>query len=206
MKYFILPTCYIAFNAKAGSSTLACAIVKTYYPDIETKIIEDHQKQLSVFSNDFVKKLPKSFTNNALNSFGVWQRICPQTDTPDKLVLLPIRNPIERFKSSVAQFNLDVDEALNALENETKVLWRNIEICLTTNVHFKLQSELITTETKIYKFPEQLNQLAIDAGLNLPLPIINQNKQEKPKLSIKQIERIEKYYLEDKQLYDRRNT
>jgi hypothetical protein len=203
MSYFILPTCNIAFNAKVGSSTLAYAIVKHFYPEIEAKIVSDHRAQLSQFSADFIKTLPKSFTNHALDSLGVWQRICPQTKTPNKIVLLPIRDPVERFRSSITQFAFDADQALDALENGTEILWGETLIRPSSNIHFNFQNKLIIAgKTKFYMFPKQFNQLANDAGLPLPLPTMNKTEHKKPVLTREQINRINLYYAEDVILYD----
>jgi hypothetical protein len=199
MRYFILPTCCIAFNAKVGSSTLACSIVRNFYPEIEAKIFLDHQKFLATFSNIV---LPESFTNKPLESFGVWQRICPQTEKPDKIILLPIRDPIERFRSSIAQFEFDVDQALDSLENKTEILSKEVSILLENDVHFYVQSKFIVKgQTKLFVFPDQLRQLTIDAGLVWPLPKINKTKNKKPILTTKQIYRIKQYYDDDVNLY-----
>lgn len=200
MKYFTLPTCHIPFNAKVGSSTLACAIVKKFYPEIETKILLEHEEFLSKYSPNFFSKLPKSFTENPMLSFGIWQRICPQTDTPDKMVLLPVRDPIKRFISSVSLFNFNVNEVLDSLENNKDILWEEKLMPVNNDIHFVFQHNFIMD--KLYKFPEHLKQLAIDAGLSLPLPIINKTKQKKPTLDKKQIERVKSYYKEDFVLYN----
>ena len=38
MRYFITPKYDVAFNPKVGSSTLARAIVRDFYPEVEAKI------------------------------------------------------------------------------------------------------------------------------------------------------------------------
>lgn len=189
MEYFILPSCYIAFNYKAGSSTLACATIKFFYPEIEEKTRAEHNALYAKFPVEFWDKLPPSFSEDPFNSFGIWQRLCPKTTTPDKVVFLPVRDPVERFRSATAQSKINVDQILDSLPND--------------DVHFSFQSDLVVPNmTKLYKFPEQLDVLAVDAGLPLPLPNLNKNKEQKPILSEKQINKIKSYYSEDVKLFE----
>lgn len=192
-KFFILPECYIAFNAKVASSSLARMIIRDCYPELESKI-QNAAYPVGKGANDVQ-----------------WQGFCPRTDAPEnKPILLFVRDPIERFKSAIAQFNgIDVDEVLNALNvggyiNFTRMDNHCIRIYPQNNIHFTLQSKFIIPNCviKLYKFPEHLDDLIVDAGLSLSLVTINQAKHEKPVLTTEQESKVLAYYANDKILFD----
>lgn len=206
MRYFKLPKCHIAFNAKVGSSTLACAIVKQYYPEKLKKTLDDHEKLWSQFPQKFKDSLPESFQkmlkNEKLDSVAFWQNICPYSNNPDTVVLLPVRDPIIRFTSTVAYLEIEPEKAIKALENDENVVLEKTSVNLRKNTHFLTQSSLIKPITKIYKFPDELEKLCKDAELNWPLEKVNEGKFQKPILSNEIIERVKKYYFEDVKLYE----
>lgn len=192
-KYFVLPTCYIAFNAKVGSSSLARAIIRDFYPEIEAQL------QRAAFP---VGKNPDNTQ---------WQGQCPATDAPDKQVLVLIREPIARFRSAIAQFNnVDVDLVLAAMGTNGTVDHSTVNNRISKlnpgqNIHFSHQNSLLQVKdviVKLYKFPDHLDNLAAEAGLTLPLPIINEAKREKPTLTQEQESRILSYYAKDKEIFD----
>ena len=206
MRYFKLPKCHIAFNAKVGSSTLACAIVKQYYPEKLKKTLDDHEALWARFPQKFKDSLPESFQkmlkNEKLDSVAFWQNICPYSKDPDTKILLPVRDPIIRFASTVAYLEIEPEKAIKALENNENVVLEKTSINLRKNTHFLTQSSLIRTNTDFYKFPEQLEQLCKDAKLNWPLEKVNEGKFQKPILSDNVIERVKKYYHDDVELYN----
>lgn len=206
MRYFKLPKCHIAFNAKVGSSSLACAIVKQYYPEKLKKTLDDHEKLWSRFPQTFKDSLPESFQkmlkNDKLDSVAFWQNICPYSNEPDTKILLPIRDPITRFASTVAYLEIDAEKAIRALENNENVVLEKTSVNLRKNTHFLTQSSLIKTNTSFYKFPDDLEQLCKDAELNWPLEKVNEGKFKKPILSEETIERVKKYYFEDVKIYE----
>jgi len=205
MRYFKLPKCHIAFNAKVGSSTLACGIVKQYYPEELKKALDDHERIWSRFSQNFKDSLPESFQkmlkNEKLDSIAFWQNICPYSKDPDTVVLLPIRDPIVRFASTVAYLEIAPEKAIKALENDENVVLEKISINLRKNTHFLTQSCLIKPITKLYLFPDELEKLCKDAELNWPMEKVNEGKFEKPKLSEDIIKRVKSYYSEDVKLH-----
>lgn len=206
MRYFKLPKCHIAFNAKVGSSTLACAIVKQYYPEKLKKTLDDHEELWSKFPQNFKDSLPESFQkmlkNEKLDSVAFWQNVCPFSKEPDTVVLLPIRDPIVRFASTVAYLEIDAEKAIKTLEDNTNVVLEKTSVNLRKNTHFLTQCSLIKPNTKFYLFPNQLEQLCKDAELNWPLEKVNEGKFKKPILSDNIIERVKKYYHDDIKLYN----
>ena len=185
MRYFITPKYDVAFNPKVGSSTLARAIVRAFYPEVEGKI----------------QKAAYPAGKNPDNS--QWQSLCPNTETPERPVILLVRDPALRFRSAMAQFRLtDVDAAMDSLENGTPIPLARAVRPLHENVHFQRQSALAAGTTKLYRFPDDLDAAAVEIGLSLPLPIINEATDEKPALTPEQEERVRSYYAADVALYE----
>lgn len=205
MKYFVLPTCNIAFNAKVGSSSLACAAVKKFYPDRLKKVLEDYEKTWSQFSQEFKDSLPESFQkmfrNDKLDSVSFWQNICPITNNPVGKTLLAFREPVTRFASTVAYLEMDAEKTITILENDECAVVDKASVKLRTNVHFAPQFPLINSETTIYKFPDRLKDMCLDADLDWPMETVNEGKNKKPVLTDKQIERIKAFYAEDVKIF-----
>ena len=201
MRYFILPTCCIAFNAKVASSSLACSIVKKYYPDRLQKVLDDHEAIWSRFSQGFKDSLPdsfqKMFKNDKLDSVSFWQNVCPTTQFPDKPVMIAFRDPVERFASTVAYLEVEPEKALKTLEDDGKIVLEKTLIRLSTNTHFLAQCSLIRVGARIYRFPDQIQKMCSEAGLDFPLEYVNQGKNPKPELSQSQIGRLKKIYAAD---------
>jgi len=206
MQYFVLPKCFIAFNAKVGSSALACAIVNKYYPHLLKESLDEYYRTWSQFTPEFIDTLPEAFRKlvreDKLDTFAFWQNICPRTKNPDGLVLLPIRDPVERFISTVAYFNMEAEKTLDALENDGEGVIYKLPINLKSNQHFWAQNILATKNTKYYKFPSQLEQLCKDAELDYPIRKVNEGEYIKPVLTKEQIDRVKKFYAEDVSLYE----
>ena len=175
-KYFkINDTTGLAVILKAGSSTFGKAVVDAYHPD--------------------VSGMPISFPDDSLgeNRLG-WQGVCPRVENPQNSYAA-IREPIDRFRSALAQINLtDVDAVLDGLEAGERV-----------NAHLHFQQDKIQDGTKLYKFPSDLEQLASDLGLEYPLPQINEGavtNPPKPELTSEQEARVVAHYADDIALFD----
>ena len=203
MQYFVLPHCCVAFNAKVASSALASSIVRKYHPERLQKALNDYEKNWSQFSQEFKNSLPESFQkmfrNDMDNSISFWQNLCTITKNPEKPVLLAFRNPVDRFVSGVTYLQQNVDKILKGLEDDDeKFILEKVPMNIRKNTHFIKQSWLICEgKTKIYRFPDQLEQLCKDADLDWPLKKINETKYEKIELSEEQISRVKLYYAED---------
>lgn len=205
-QYFVLPNCCIAFNAKVASSSLACSIVRKYYPERYQQAVDDYNNTWSKYSQKFKDSLPESFQTmfktDFENSKTFWQNVCLRTRNPDKKVLLLVRDPIARFASTCAYMQKDAEQVLQALENNTKMVLEILECNVRTNTHFLPQHIYMDENCKAYKLSEQLEQMCHDAGLDYPLPKINEGKYEKPVLTDDQIERVKNYYKQDFDLYN----
>jgi hypothetical protein len=188
MRYFITPNYSLAFIPKSGCSTLSRAVIKAFqFSDNET--IENGAYPSG-----------KTADNSMLQSFANKEKY------PSKPILAMVRNPIERFRSAVAQFQTtDVDAVINSLVNGSTFIADGIrgrEINASTNPHFKPQIMWVNSTTKLYKFPEHLNEASIEIGFILPLPQINAAHFQKPTLTEQQNAILESYYAEDIVLFN----
>lgn len=206
MQYFVLPHCCVAFNAKVASSALASAIVRKHHPDRLEKALFEYEKKWSQFSDEFKASLPEGFQrmfrSDMNDSISFWQNLCTITRNPELPVLLLVRNPVDRFLSGSSYLSQDIDKLLTGLEkDDEEYVLESLPIKITKNTHFIKQSWLIKGDTRLYRFPDQLEQFCLDAGLDWPLQRINEGKNVKPILTEEQIKRIESYYAEDVELF-----
>jgi hypothetical protein len=116
-----------------------------------------------------------------------------------KDILLPVRNPVERFTSAIWQVNknkpLTVDEALDCLENGRPL-----------DGHFKRISDILECcegcrSVKLYRFPDHFQEMIKDAGLNYTDTRKNAST-DKPILTNSQAERVAEYYKNDMNLFN----
>jgi len=180
--YFLTPNYSVALNAKAGSSTLARAIIAAFHPE------QEHLIQTAAYPEG---KGPD--TNQV-------QWLCPKEKEPSKPVVLIVREPVGRFRSAIAQTNLtDVDAALTALETNGEVQFPRRMRKLREDVHFRYQHEKLNGGT-VFRL-EDLDEAATFIGLTLPLPTINEASRPKPDLTPEQEARVLAYYADDAALY-----
>lgn len=170
------------------------------------KAMDDWNNTWSKIPQTLKDSLPESFQiefkTDFENSKTFWQNVCLRTDKPEKKVLLAVREPVARFASTCAYMESDVEETLVALENKSKMVLDQHLCFVHRNTHFLPQHIYMGDNCKAYKFPEQLQQMCEDAGLNWPLPKINEGIFKKPQLTLQQVERIKKVYAEDVKLYE----
>jgi len=188
MSYFITPNYSVAFIPKSGCSTISRAVIKAFQTE----------EELLITSASYpVGKNPDN---------SMWQGFVKREKYPSKPILAMIRNPIERFRSAMAQFHaLDVNTVIDSLINGSKFVSGTVrarEINARTNAHFKPQILWVDASTKLYKFPEHVNEAAVEIGFILPLPQINAAHFTKPTLNEQQTAILEAYYAEDIVLFN----
>jgi hypothetical protein len=188
MSYFITPNYSVAFIPKSGCSTISRAVINAFQTEEELLIT--------------TASYPVG--KNADNS--MWHGFVKREEYPSKQILAMIRNPIERFRSAMAQFHAaDVNAVIDSLINGSKFVSgtaRARGINASTNAHFKPQILWVDENTKLYKFPDHLNDAAVEIGFILPLPQINVASFTKPILDQQQTEILESYYAEDIALFN----
>ena len=182
--YFITPNYSVAVNPKAGSSTLARAIIAAFHPDKE----------------EFIQSKPYPGLDGVGPHVTLTHWICPQEKEPSKPVVLIVREPVDRFRSALAQTRqTDVEAALAALEQDGEVQFLSYTGKIRKNVHFSHQHKLLNGGTAFRL--ENLDAAALYIGLSLPLPKINEAKRPKPALTPEQEQRVLSYYSADAALY-----
>jgi hypothetical protein len=103
-------------------------------------------------------------------------------------VCVMVRNPFERFASSMSRRKLTFEQALEVKDED---------------VHFwSIESMgLINEKCSYFLFPEQIDLCAQTLGLKIPVPKLNEEKN-KPHLSTLEIEVLKKFYQADIELYN----
>lgn len=165
----------VALNWKVATSTLSRAIIAAHYPTIEARLQS--------------AKYPPGMTADSRG----WQGMLPKCEPAGRVVLILVRDPIERFRSACAQSNIvNVDVKLAELAND----WGK-------DVHFWPQTRLLVDGAKLYRFPDHLDALAEMAGLSLPLPVVNEGEAgQKPTLSTEQQAAVATLYADDIDLFE----
>lgn len=172
----------VALIYKSGSSSLIKAI------------IDEVQTEQSQALQDARLGEGMSSETGQLHAFTKME------DATGKQVLMLVREPVEKFRSAVAQIQKNqpdktVEDILVLAEAESPInphLWP-IEKYLDGYSSAKM--------LLLYKFPEQLDDMAVEAGLTLPLPVLNES-EAKPDLTEDQIARVQARYSKDLELYD----
>lgn len=187
MKYFICGKKLLAFNGKCGTSTMAWAIIRQFYPETEeylrTKV-----------------KWGKGTVDDQMHHAHV-----PKRTHPDRPVVQILRDPVERFRSAVAFLRLEdrkftVDQILDDLEDETNVVDMQRGGSLVNNFHFRYQDNF---RGDITYFPlNNLQGAADELGIKVPLIKINSAPTKKPDLTPEQEDRVRSFYADDVRLWE----
>ena len=150
----------------------------------------------------------KSFRLQMMRDFefgGIHKFIAPlKDDHCSKNALVPVRDVIQRFRSAVWQVRKDderitVNEILDGLEAGTY-----------RNQHFQSQTDILKgcegcESVKLYRFPEDFQQMLIDGGLE-PLSEHRNKSTDKPELTEEQETRVRALYADDIALHAKLDT
>jgi len=182
--YFDTPEAAVAINFKVGSSTLARSIIATHHSAIDSLLTTPH-------GNGNGTAYPAGKTANSSR----WHGLCPKVSPHERPVtLLAVREPVDHFRSACAESNItDIDSLLTSLETTGQ----------GRDPHFWPQSRLVQgNSVKLYRFPQDLDALALEAGLTLPLLNIDGgHSHPKPTLTPEQEARVLAVYAADATLY-----
>lgn len=184
--YYVTPNHAVPVILKVASSSLARAIIKQFYPQAEAAIQNAHY--------------PAGHGPDDRQ----WHAICPKASKTDLPKHMLIRDPVERFRSAMAQLGLsDPGEVIDAIQADTR-----IEAFVPRrasrpkyNPHFVAQETRASGEVHLYRFPGHLEQFASAVGLDYPLPTINTAIREKPLLTPTQETAVRGIYADDVALY-----
>ena len=174
MKFFIHNNNHVAMIPKAGSSAIARAILFAIKPNYVVRSVSNDQAKVEASLNK-----PK------------WQALIQKTDAPVNPIV-PVRDPVERFRSACAQEGKTAEEALTKCEAGD------------FSGHFKPVTTWLITESRIYKFPEHIDDIATALGLD-GIPSVNDsetNNGPKPDLTESELARVQAIYADDIALFD----
>jgi len=170
-KYLVTPNYLIADIGKVGSSSLYREVINAYYPDAPE---------------------PKLGRENKPNDGN--RGFVERTEIIDRPVIVLVRDPVERFRSAMAQSGIKhIDPFLRHLLEGGNLLH---------DFHFKPTSSYIKAkgDYRLFRFPEDLDQATELSGLTTPLPIVNDgesNNQLKEDFTEEQLQIIREVYAED---------
>ena len=138
-------------------------------------------------------KNKNEITDAQINADGAgFQHLVDQTQEPC-FPMIPVRDPIERFKSACAQEDRNADQEISRLERGRQ------------SYHTKRTSSYLCSPSRLYKFPEHIKEIAHDLGL-IEIQKINvgetHNNTPKPVLTEQQRKSVEKLYAEDLALFN----
>lgn len=164
----------VAAIGKSGSSAIARAILFDLEPEYEVRSASG--------STDNVER--------SLNR-PKWQALVPKTQRPTQAVI-PVRDPIERFRSACAQDGRTAQEQLLKVEAGE------------FNGHTRPTSDYLINGARLYKFPDQLAGIAAELGVD-EIPAVNDsetNNGPKPDLAEEEIARVSVVYADDIALFE----
>lgn len=104
MYYYTTPNYCVALNAKVGSTSMARAIIQQFYPKADWII---HSAQ---------------FPPEVTEADRPFHWLCPGTQSPDKPIVLLVRDPVNRFVTACQQVGIqkhDIDSAISSLVDDT---------------------------------------------------------------------------------------
>lgn len=180
--YFIAGDKLLAFNAKCCTTALVREIIRTYHPEAE----------------DIISSA--SYPEGVTVETAQHHRWCPARINPDRPVIVVVRDPVERFRSAMAQVGLtDADAILQEFVSEAgEVVGRNGRK-ISGNIHFLKQTRF---EGDITYYPmTKVDDAAAALGLATPLPIMNEHP-DKPVLTAAQEQAVREWYAEDQALWE----
>jgi hypothetical protein len=179
VSFFDTPGAAVACNFKAGSATLARAIIQAHHPTLEQTL------HMRPGTGNGVAYPPGKGPDDLR-----WHGLCPKVLPQDRpRTVMTFRDPIARFVSACVECRrADIDEVLRRLESGEEF-----------NIHFAPQSRLlIGREVLVYRFPEHFGDLAEFLGLRQPLPNIRGPRTVRaPELSGEQCQRLRLIYARD---------
>jgi len=172
LKYYNYNDTDIALIGKSGSSAIGKAITLAIKPYYEVRGSEENVAKIN-------------------NAPGVWQGIAPKTETPANPII-PVRDPVERFRSACAQDGRTAEEQLAKVEAGDFTL------------HTRPTSDWLTESCRLVKFPEHVDYIAAELGLD-EIPAVNDsesNNGPKPDLTADELARVQAVYADDIALYE----
>lgn len=141
-----------------------------------------------MLSKDNVPYVPENLKDQKWHPIMNLQGYDLRHGFPEMPICCIVRNPIERFKSSCARRNKNVQQGL--LEDDDPHFWTMESM------------GLLNEKIKYFLFPQQIDDCAIWLGLPIPVPRLNEEQEsKKPILDQNEIELVVQKYYNDNELY-----
>jgi hypothetical protein len=172
--YFDLNGTHVAAIGKNGSSAIGRAIHYHLNPDYVVRSASGNA--------DMVEKV--------MHNPG-WQALAPKTFEPVNPII-PVRDPVERFRSACAQEGRTAADAIQRIQDGN------------VSFHFKPVTDYLKGDSRLYKFPEHIAEIATELGLN-GIEEVNTsatNNGPKPDLTEGELEQVQAIYADDIALYE----
>lgn len=174
MQFFIGKNFCFPENAKTATNSLCYSIVHNDYPE-----------------------LLEGLSDNDKDNPYLWRSLVPQTETPNKPVVMLFREPVDRFISAASMNHglYDIEDIIKSLQAESGA-WHEGHL-------FKRQSDYISRakalnlDVAIFKFPHQIDDFLHMVGYD-SIPKLNEcNSLQKKLLTKSQVDFVNDYYAED---------
>lgn len=159
---------------KAGSSAIATALLFAQQPDYTIRSVSGDPEKVEASRNRAGR-----------------QAAIDKTETPVNPII-GLRDPVERFRSACAQEGKTAEEALTKIEAGD------------FSGHFKPQVDWLVADSRLYKFPEHIDDIAQALGLD-EIQSVNDsatNNGPKPDLTADELARVQAIYADDIALYE----
>lgn len=173
-KYYYLNGNSVAIIGKSGSTALGKAVTLATWPDFAVVSGSNNQENLI----------------SAVQRPGLWQAAAPQGKDPIGTVIIPVRDPVERFRSACAQDSRTAEEQLALVEAGQ------------FNIHTRPVVNHIASPCVLFKFPEHLAAIASTLGTSDIEPLNEAGEGAKPVLTAAELARVTTVYAQDIALFD----
>jgi hypothetical protein len=217
MFYYSTPNYSVALNAKVGSTAMARALIRQFYPRLDWLI------------------RTAAFPAGVTEADRPFHWMCPGSRTPDKPVVLLVRDPVDRFITACQQVGISTRKADAAIASlvEDKPFARSKPSDITperwaeqreraakrvarmqrrdrkwrpdrlrADAHFFHQYQYAVGPTTCFRFPRDIAAAAAFIGIDAPLPELNRARREKPTLTKQEADAVRAYYAVDQALFD----
>lgn len=200
LQYIITPNYHIADIGEVGSSSIYRAVLDTYQPEVDVPVLVG--KDVSNMPND-----------------GRKDKVS-RTDTPDKPVIILVRDPVERFEAVCAWMRQTSPNDINGIIN--KLL--NIPDRLPSQAQDRVGVEDFrggywfgpvvdyiypSVDNLLFKYPDHIDEAMSLAGLSTPFNLQWDDgsvSPPQPTLNPNQRQQVEEIYADDVNLYNSINT
>jgi len=171
----------VAAIGKCGSTAVGQALLEDVWPSAKERNRQPDSKPRKVAPGE--PQVIIAALDNLPPQVQPWD-----PEFAGKDVIVPVRDPVERFVSACVQESIDPETALRDLEAGGELL---------TNYHFQPAAVYaVFDRAKLYAFPEAIDSMCERIGVE-PFGQLNASSGKKPELTRAQEVRVKAVYRED---------